>query len=148
MSDSPTSLVLPLQSEVQTEPRHGGERDCFRLRTPVTSITRLVVGVSPNSFSTMALNTSLVVKVGYQRRQRTRRSLVFSPNGSFTQACVFVLHVMRHNTNSRTVIQITKKCTTLALQCVYSHTCGTRTVIAHCLIGTKFSGWAKQRKER
>lgn len=28
---------------------------------------------------------------------------------------------VRHNTNSRTVIQTTKKCTTLALQCVFTH---------------------------
>ena len=37
-----------------------------------------------------------------------------------------MLRVLRHNTISRTVIQITKKYTTLALQCVYihKHTCG------------------------
>ena len=49
------------------------------------------------------------VEVGYQRCLRTRRSLVFSPNGSITQACVIV--------------------------CVFTHTCGARTVVAHCLIG-------------
>ena len=38
--------------------------------------------------------------------------------------------VMRQNTNSRTVIQITKKCTTLALQCVCSQT-HTHTHVAH-----------------
>ncbi|CAL8403892.1 unnamed protein product [Boreogadus saida] len=38
-------LVLPHQSEVQTEPRRGGERDCCRVWTPGTSTTRLVVGV-------------------------------------------------------------------------------------------------------
>ena len=51
----------------------------------------------PNSFSTMAEitpTTSLVVEIPETRVQR----------------------VMRHNTNSRTVIQITRKCTTLALQ--------------------------------
>ena len=48
-------------------------------------------------------------EVGYQRCQRTRLSLVFSPNRSFTQACVIVLRIMCLNTNSRlaTVIQIT-----------------------------------------
>ena len=43
----PRSLVLPLtrQSEIQTERRHGGERDFCCLRTPGTSTTRIVVGV-------------------------------------------------------------------------------------------------------
>ena len=54
--------------------------------------------LSPNSFSTMAEitpTTSLVVEIPETR----------------------VLRVMRHHTNnSRTVIQITRKCTTLALQ--------------------------------
>ena len=51
----------------------------------------------PNSFSTLAEitpNTSLVVEIPETRVRR----------------------VMRHHTNSRTVIQITRKCTTLALQ--------------------------------
>ncbi|CAL8235780.1 unnamed protein product [Boreogadus saida] len=53
--------------------------------------------LSPNSFSTMAEITptkSLVVEIPEMRVRR----------------------VMRHHTNSRTVIQITRKCTTLALQ--------------------------------
>ena len=33
---------------------------------------------------------------------------------------LIVLRVMRHNTNSRTIIQITKECTKLMLQCVDS----------------------------
>ena len=32
-------------NQVQTEPRHGGERDRCRLRTPGTSTTRLILGV-------------------------------------------------------------------------------------------------------
>ena len=54
----------------------------------------------------------------YQRRQRTWRSLVFSPNGSFKPACVIMLSVMRHNTNSRTVIQITEVYDTRVTVCV------------------------------
>ena len=66
-SGSQTSLVPPHQSEVQTEPRHGGERNCCRLRTPGGALAFLLhVAVqsglqvvkpkflSPNSFSTMA----------------------------------------------------------------------------------------------
>ena len=45
-SGSPTSLVLPRQSEAQTKRRRGGgERDRGRMRTPGTSTTRLVVGL-------------------------------------------------------------------------------------------------------
>ena len=54
--------------------------------------------LSPNSFSTMA-----EITFHYESRCRDTK-------------------VMRHNTNSRTVIQVTKKCTTLSLQCVYAHT--------------------------
>ena len=60
-----------------------------------------------NSFLTMAEITPAPLRVSlwkYQRPQRTRRSVVFSPNGSSMQACVNVLRVMRHDTNSRTVI--------------------------------------------
>ena len=81
----------------------------------------------PNSFSTMAEitpTTSLVVEL--PSRQGTQR-------------------VMCHNTNSRTVIQITKKCTTLTVRVfthththTHTHTRGARTVVAH---------WAKQRGE-
>ena len=59
------------------------------------------------------LTTELRCRVFWRGRQRTRRSLVFSPNGNFTQAYVIVLRAMRHYTNSRTVIQITKRCTSL-----------------------------------
>ena len=58
-----------------------------------------------------------------------------------------------HNTNSRTVIQISKKCTTSELQCVYSHTHrhththtqtrGARKVVGHCLIGGQIL-WASK----
>ena len=82
------------------------------------------------------LYESCVVKVATRDlREPDAVYLVFTPNGSFTQACVIDLRVMRHYTNNRTVIQITNKCTILALQCVHSHTCGTRTVVADCLIG-------------
>ena len=105
--------------------------------------------LSPNSFSTMAWdNPHYESRCGSTRDIACRCSLVFSPNGSFMQACVIVLLcVMRHNTNSRKVIQITKKCTMLALLCVYSHTCGTRMVIAHCLMGGPNS-LAGQSRER
>ena len=70
---------------------------------PFSSMSRFYLDFSeskpkflfPNSFSTIAEKTpttSLVVEVVYKRRQRTRRSLVFSPNGRFTQAC-YVLRV-------------------------------------------------------
>ena len=60
----------------------------------------------------------------HQRRQRTRPDLVFPPNGGktrldSTKAC-FACYASA--CNSRTLIQITKKCTTLALQCAYIHT--------------------------
>ena len=45
---------------------------------------------------------------------------VFSPNGSLMEACVIVLSVMRHNTNSRTVIQITKN--NCGSVCIHPHT--------------------------
>ena len=48
---------------------------------------------------------------------------------------------MHHNTNSRKVILITKKCNYSAFTvCVFTqththiHTCGARTVVAHCLL--------------
>ena len=65
--------------------------------------------------------------------QRTRRSLVFSPNGSFMQACIIVLHVMRHNTEQHLRYSVS----------IRTHTCGARTVVAHW---AKYSGQAKQRK--
>ena len=92
------------------------------LEHPCSSGRQSLSSLSPNSFSTMAgitPTTSLVVEVSHQSRQRTRGSLDFSPNGSFTQACVIGLRFMRHNTNSRIIIQITKKWTTIALvRCV------------------------------
>ena len=94
--------------------------------------------LSPSSFSTMAEltpTTSVVVELPETSENPT-------PSGLFTKrklhaslpCCVACCTC--HNTNSRTVIQITKKCPTLALQCVYSHArTNTRTVVAHCLIG-------------
>ena len=61
----------------------------------------------------------------------------------------FTLFCMRHNTNSRTVIQITKKCTTLFFFFTYSPThvaLTRRSSLSHWW--AKFSGRAKQRKGR
>ena len=92
--------------------------------------------LSPNYFSTMAEitpTTSVVVELPETSENPTKS---FHQMGALRKPYL-MLRVTRHNTNSRTVIQITKKCTTLALHCVYSHThtCGARTVVAHCLIG-------------
>ena len=87
------------------------------------------------------------MEVGYQRRQRTH-SLVFSPNASFKQAYVIVLCVMRHNTNSRMVIQITKNKEDV-LQSVYSHA---HVALARSYLIVSLAGQilrqAKQRKGR
>jgi hypothetical protein len=75
--------------------------------------------LSPNCFSTKAEispTTSPVVEVATGDLENPKQSSL-SPT-----LYVIMLHVMRNNTNSRTVIQITKKRTVLALQCVYSHT--------------------------
>ena len=89
--------------------------------------------LSPNSFSTMAEitpTTSLVVEIPETR----------------------VRLVMRQNTNIRTVIQITKKCTTLVVQCVYTHTHAhmlrTRGHSSLSHWRAKFSGRVRQRKGR
>ena len=83
----------------------GLKRETFAANNPfllhvvvhVLEGVKVKVPFPPNSFSTMAEitpTTILVVEIPETRVPR----------------------VMRHNTKSRTVIQITRKCTTLALQ--------------------------------
>ena len=121
-SGSPTSLVLPLphQSVVDRTarcllPAAGARHHRPAAHLPGGGASRrwcLATGgmsqfmyfreskpkfLSPNSFSTMAEITPATCIVVEIPETRVRR-------------------VMRHHTNSRTVIQITRKCTTLELQ--------------------------------
>ena len=97
---------------------------------------------SQNSFPPIPSQPWAMATWKYQRRQRTRRIIIFSPNTSFLAVWC------RHDTNSRTVIQIIKECSTAL---AYNSVCNTHThgahTVAHCLIGkpTSLGGQSRER---